>query len=280
MTKLLLPFLFTSLLFAGTISGIAVTIDDEPITLYEFKQEQDISKKSIKETLDSLIRLKLEELEAKKRHISVSNEEVLDELKKMAQKNNLTLTQLYEAMGSARNLTESQIKQKTKERLLKSKLFNAIAMSQIQEPTDEEVNEYYKLHIDKYKTAKKIDTIVYSSSSKQALLEKMSNPMMNIPSVNTQNITIDPSKIDQRVASIILQTKSNQFTPVLPNAGENGYITFYVLKKKDITTQPLESVRPQVENKIIEEKREQVLSEHFQRMRTNADIKILRLPKE
>ena len=34
------------------------------------------------------------------------------------------------------------------------------------------------------------------------------------------------------------------------------------------------------ENKIMEDKREHILNEHFQRMRVNADIKVLRLPKE
>ena len=57
-------------------------------------------------------------------------------------------------------------------------------------------------------------------------------------------------------------------------------MSFYVMQKNDINTPPLELIRTQVENSLMEEKREQILNEHFQRMRVKADIKVLRLPEE
>lgn len=280
MKKLLLTLLFAPLLFAEPISGIAITMDDELITLYEIEKEMEISQTSLKQSVDALIRLKLEHIEAQQRNISVTNSEVLDELKKMAANNNITLPQLYEAMQSTKHLSESETKEKIKEKLLKDKLYNAIAMSQMQEPTDEEIKEYYNLHLDEYAIAKSVDAVLYTSLSKESLETKIANPMMNIPSVNKENIVVELANINQRVASIISKTKNNNFTPILPKIGGQGHMSFYILKQNDITTPTLESIRPQVENKIMEDKREQVLSEHFQRMRVNADIKVLRLPKE
>ena len=275
-------FLFPLLLLAqdsNIISGIAITIDEEVITLYEIKQERALSHRSVKQTVDQLIRLKLEHLEAKKRNISVSNQEVLDDLKQMAGKNNLTLSQLYEAMNSANNLTESQVKKKTKEKLLKDKLFNAIAMSEMEEPTEEEAEEYYELHLDDYTAPRNIDATLYSSKSKQDLQQKISNPMLYLPSVTTENIELETAKINPRLADILIKTKENHFTPILPQ-GQNGHMAFYVVKKKDINTPPLSLIQTQIENKIMEAKREQILGEHFQRMRVNANIRVLRLPKE
>ena len=280
MKKLILSLLLSPILFADIIGGIAVTVDDETITLYEIKQEQAVTQLSIKQTVDLLIRTKLEKIEAKKRNVSVSNQEVLDDLNKMADQNNMTLTQLYEAMSSVRHLSESQTKVKTREKLLKQKLFNAIAMSQMEEPTEEELEEYYNLHLDEYQTPKTIDTMLYTSSNKEALEQKISNPMMNLPSVQTQAQTVETAKINPRLAQLLVRTKDGSFTPVLPQMGGTGHMAFYVMKKNELNTPPLELVQDQLQAKIMDEKREQVLSEHFQRMRVNADIKVLRLPEE
>lgn len=269
-----------AVLCAEIIDGIAITIDDEPITLYEIKQEQDLTKQSVKVTVDTLIRSKLEQIEAKKRSITVSNREVLDDLKKMAEQNNMTLPQLYEAMNSVRHLSESQTKAKTKEKLLKQKLFNAIAISKMEEPTEDELLEYYELHLSEYQAPKSIDTILYKSPDQNALQQKISSPMMSIPSVTTEKVSLEVAKINPRLADLLIKTENGHFTPVLPQMGESGYMSFYVMQKNDINTPPLELIRPQVENKLMEDKREQILNEHFQRMRVKADIKVLRLPKE
>jgi len=281
MRKFFLTLLLTSLLFAeeNIIEGISITVDDEIITLYEIKEEQSISKLPMKKVVDQLIRLKLENIEAKKRHISVTNQDVLDDLKKMAESNNLTLAQLYDAMGSTRHLSESQIKKKTKEKLLKDKLFNAIAMSEMEEPTYDEVSEYYDLHLEDYTAPRSINATIYSSPSKQDLQRKLSNPMLYLPSVTTEKVELETAKINPRPADILVKTKEQTFSPILPK-GKNAHMVFYVTKKNDINTPPLSLIRAQVENKIMENKREQILGEHFQRMRVNARIKVLRLPKE
>lgn len=279
MKKLFLSLLLAPLLSAEIINAIAVTVDNETITLYEIKQEQALTQLSIKETVDQLIRAKLEEIEAKKRQIDVSNQEVLDELKKMAEQNSMSLSQLYEAMSSTRHLSESQTKEKTKEKLLKQKLFNAIAMAKMDEPTDQEVQEYYQLHLKEYELPKSVDTVLYSSVDQNLLKEKIANPMMSFPGVSTENMTVELAKINPRLAEILVATDSGSFTPVLPQMGGSGYMSFYLLRKNETVTPELEQVREQVENKIMQDKREQILNEHFQRMRVNADIKILRLPE-
>jgi len=279
MNKLLLLFSFAPLLFADTIGGIAVTVDDETITLYEIKQEQEISKQNIKNTVDQLIREKLEHIEAKKRNISVSNQEVLDDLNKMAEQNNMTLTQLFEAMSSVRHLSESQTKRKTKEKILKEKLFNAIAMSQIEEPTEDEIQEFYELHLSEYQIPKSIDTVVYLCEDKNALQQKISNPMMYLPQVTTQNQTLQTAKMNPRLVQLLMKTSDSSFTPILPQMGKSGHMAFYVLRKNELNSPSLEVIRPQVQNQMVQANREQILNDHFQRMRLNADVKVLRLPE-
>ncbi len=280
MNKILLTFLLAPFLFAKIISGVAVTVDDEIITLYEIQKEQSLSKQDVSKTVDTLIRMKLEQAEAKKRDIVISNTEVLEDLKNIAQQNNMNLSQLYEAINSSRGLTESQIKDKTRERLLKKKLFNAIAMSQMDEPTDEEIQEYYNLHQNEYTTPKYINTLVYSSNDKQALSQKMSNPMMHLPQVISQETKFELAKINPRLAELLIKTKDYTFSPILPQGENAGYMAIYVQEKLDISTPSLDLIRPQVQKKIMEINREHILNDHFQRIRIKANIKIIRLPQE
>ena len=279
MKKLFLSLLLTPLLFAEIINGIAVTVDEETITLYDIRQEQTLTQLSTKETVDLLIRARLEQVEAKKRGLDVSNQEIIDDLNKMAAQNNMSLEQLYEAMSSARHLSEFQTKEKTKEKLLKQKLFDAIAMSKMDEATDEEVQEYYNLHLHEYQMPKFIDAVVYSSVDQSVLQQKIANPMMNISGIQTENVTLETAKINPRLAEILISTETGHFTPLLPQMGESGYMAFYLLSKNEPVTPELEQVRAQVENKIMQEKRDHILNEHFQRLRINADIKVLRLPE-
>jgi hypothetical protein len=48
--------------------------------------------------------------------------------------------------------------------------------------------------------------------------------------------------------------------------------------KQNLVTESLDTVRPQITNMIMGEKRNQVLNDYFTRLRLSADIKILRLP--
>ncbi len=281
MKNLFLTLLFSPLLFSDIVGGIALTVDGEPITLYEIKQEQELSQQNVKKTVDILIRTKLEKIEAKNRNVTVTNAEVLEDLKKMAEQNNMSLSQLYETMRSSRHLSESQTKAKTKEKLRKQKLFDAIAMSQMEEPTQEELEEYYKLHLAEYQMPNSIDAMVYTSSDKDALERKISNPMINLPSVQMQNQTIEMAKVNPQLAQLLINTKTGSFTQILPPMAQNqGYMAFYIMNKNDVNTPALALVQNQIQASIMNKKRDQVLSEHFQRMRMNADIKVLRLPEE
>ena len=279
MKKLFLLLLLTSLSYADIIDGIALTINNEAITLYEIQQERKINKQSVKKAVDNLIRTKLEKIEADKRGITVSNRDVLDDIKNIAKQNNMTLAQFYEAMSSVRNLSESQTKERTREKLLKQKLFNAVTRSQLEKPTDEELEEYYNLHLHEYQTPTSIDTILYQSQSQEALKQKISNPMMNVSNVTIENTRVDLARINPRLAQLLIETEDGKFTPVLPRPGAGGSMVFYVLNKNDIKTPSLEEIRSQVEGQLIQDQREHIVNEHFQRMRINANIKIIRLPK-
>ncbi|MGD9970844.1 MAG: peptidylprolyl isomerase [Sulfuricurvum sp.] len=278
MRPAILSTLLATHLFGATIGGVAVMVKDTPITMYEVQQEMKQSGTDAKQSADTLIRKKLEQLEAQEKKITVSSTEVHDEIARMAEQNHLTEEQFLNAMQTVRGLNETDLKAKVEENIKGQKLYSAIAFSKMAQPTPEEEAEYYQLHIDDFSQPESFDVTEYTSNSQEAIAAKIANPMQNIDSISSKDESLAFASIHPQLAQILNKTAVGKFSPILPN-GQNGFVCFYIKEKNNVVTENLDSVRPQVSNAILSDKRNQVLNDYFTRLRLNADIKILRLPE-
>lgn len=278
MRPLLLSTLLASYLWSAPVGGVSVLVKNSPITLYEIQQEMKQSGTDAKQSADTLIRKKLEQLEAEEKKITVTSAEVTEEIGKMAAQNNLSIEQFYNAMQNVRGLSEKDLKLKVEETLKGQKLYSAIAFSKMAQPTPEEEAEYYQLHLDDFSKPESFDVTTYVSPSQEALAAKIADPMHNIENIETKQENIPYGSIHPQLAQILNKTAVGSFSPILPN-GKNGFMSFYVQEKQNVVTENLESIRPQIANAILAEKRNQVLNDYFTRLRLNAEIKILRLPE-
>lgn len=276
MWKYLIPFLIASSAYSDFVNGVAIIVKDEPITLYEIKQEVQKSQKSVKEVADELIRKKLEAIEIKERDIKVTSQEIHDDLEAMARQNNMSVLQLYEVMQNMNQLNSDELKEKIKEKILAQKLYQAISYSKMVPPTELEKEQYYKLNIDQFSYPESYSLIIYHSSTKEKLAEKLADPMFFSSDVRSEEALLEHSKIDPQLAMMLNQTKEDHFTPIMPSP-QGGFVSFFVKNKNNLNTQPLESVGAQIENMIMQKKRQSVLNDFFQRLRLNSDIKMLRL---
>lgn len=278
MIKYLFLAILTLNVYARTVDGVAILVQDKPITMYDIRTEMHNSGQPTEKVVDLLIRKKLEEIEAEERHIGVSKEEVFKDLQMMAEQNKMSVIQLYEAFQSSRGLSEEELKAKIKEKLLNQKLYSAIAFSHMEEPTPEEEEEYYHLHPEEFTHHERFDVTVYSAALKAKLQEKIDNPMFYSPEIQSENSTFEYASINPRLADLLNKTPLNSFTPILPSP-QGGYMSFYLKEKSQATSQPLDAVRAQIANAIMADKREQVLTDYFSRLRLNADVRIIRLPE-
>jgi len=278
MVKLLLILIFSSLLSAKVYDGVAVVVEDKAITLLDIKKEMQAGHLSAKQASDILIRKKLEALEISQRNISVSSSEVYDDIKKMADSNSMTISQLYDAIREQNGLSSEDFKAKIKQKLLSQKLYVAIAMSSLSEPTDEEIKEYYELHKKRFNHPESFSVIISESKDKNKLQEKVDNPMFYAPDIKTQEQVLPYNKISPQLAAILQKTPQDHFTSVLPN-GKGGFMCCYVKSTTKAKKVDLATLKPQIINAIMADKREAVLSDYFARLRDNADINIIRLPK-
>lgn len=278
MRSLTLSALLATFLWSAPIGGVAVLVKNSPITLFEVQQEMKLSGTDAKQSADTLIRKKLEQLEASEKKITVSSTEINEELARMAAQNNLSQEQFLNAMQTVRGLSEKDLRARIEESVRGQKLYSAIAFSKMGQPTAEEENEYYQLHLDEFSRPESFDVTTYISPSQEALTAKIADPMRHIDIIQSKDENIPYNKINPQLAQILNKTPNGSFSPILPN-GKNGFMSFYIRDKNNVITENLESIRPQISNAIVGEKRNQVLNDYFTRLRLSADIKVVRLPE-
>jgi len=277
MSKIFLSLLFVISLNAQLIDGVSIVVKGEAITLYELKKEMELSGLSAKRSSDALIRKALEKAETRERKISVSSGEVYDDIKKTAQRNNMSVSDFYEAVREANGLSSSELKEKIKHKLLSQKLYNAIAYSSISRPKENEIEEYFELHKENFSHPSAFTAIIYQGKDKNRLQEKVDNPMFYSPDIamNEQNLPYD--RISPELASLLERTPLNHFSPIVPD-GKGGYMSFYIKNIESAKQAGVEGVREQIIKQIMSTKREQVLGDYFARLRHNADINVIRMP--
>ncbi|NOR58029.1 MAG: peptidyl-prolyl cis-trans isomerase [Sulfurimonas sp.] len=275
MYKIFLTIILAATLSAEIVDGVAVVVKGSAITLYDIKKEMQTSRADSKTATDTLIRKTLENQEIKERKISVSSGEVYDDIKKTAKRNKLSVGEFYEAVRNSSGLTSEELKEKIKEKLLSQKLYSAIAYSGISEPTEDEIEAYFKAHKNDFAHPSGFKVVIYQSKDKQRLQEKIDNPMFYSPEITSNEQDLPYDRISPELASLLERTALNTFTAAIPD-GKGGYMSFYVKEIETAKETGLESVRSQIMNMIAAEQREQVLGDYFARLRHNADIKMIR----
>jgi peptidyl-prolyl cis-trans isomerase SurA len=278
MYKLLLPLILVTLLNAEVYDGVAIVVKDKAITLLDIEKEMEASKVDETKASDILIRQKLEEIETVERNIVVESSEVYDDIKEMAARNNMSISDFYDAVRDANGVNSTELKEKVRQKLLSQKLYSAIAYSALSEPSESEIEEYYNLHNDDFKHPAAFTVIIYDAADKERLQEKVDNPMFYSPEIQTNEQVLPYDKISPELASLLQRTALNKFTPVVPN-GKGGFMSFYMKAIESAKESGLASVRSQIVNAIMADKRELVLSDYFARLRHNAEINMIRTVK-
>jgi len=275
MKNIILTILLTFTLNAQLVDAVALIVKGSAITLYDIKKEIKNSKVKESQAIDILVRKKLEELEIKERNIKVASGEVYDDIKKTADRNNMSINDFYEAVRDANGMNSTELKAQIKQKLLSQKLYSAIAYSSVSQPDEDDITEYYELHKNDFAHPSSFDVVIYATKSKSRLQEKIDNPMFYSPDIQTNEQKLPYDRISPELAGLLEKTAPNTFTSVVPD-GKGGYMSFYVKSIESAKESGIDSVRSQIVNLIMGSKREQVLGEYFTRLKLNADIQTIR----
>ncbi|OCL97336.1 peptidylprolyl isomerase [Arcobacter porcinus] len=273
--KKILPIIF--LLFytlnANTVNGIAVIVNDDPITLYDIKE--DMKKRDVDEnnSVSYLIDKLLFEQLVKENSISVDIFEIEDYIKNLADSNGMDVYS-FKSIIKQKYPDYSKFEEDVKDSVTRQKLIKKLVRGQLAIATDEDLKLYYEKNIQKFQTAEYFDVTQYSSTNRELLIEKVSNPMKVINGIQSNSTRISSKDIHAQLQYVLTTTDVNSFTPIFVT--NNQFVTLYIIKKEGSVALNFEAVKNKIFGEIMEQRERVFLENQFEKQKLKADIKVIR----
>lgn len=265
--------LFITSGFSAMIGGISMSVDNEPITIYEIKNFSKQNNISTQEAVNMLVQSKIEDIEIKKLGIVISPYDVEEKLKEIAKQNGMDYEAFKKAL-IAEGQSEQALKQDIENKLKRDQLYKKIVSSKLKKPDEEELKSYYEQHKSEFNMPTSVDLIEYLSPSMQALELQQKQPMINMENIQVTTKTIDLKSINPQLAQLLTKTQEGTFTPVL-NLGNQGGM-FFIQKKRDIQKVSYEMAKGTIFEAIMKSKEQAALVEYFEKKKSEANVKVVR----
>ncbi|QOR00940.1 MULTISPECIES: peptidyl-prolyl cis-trans isomerase [unclassified Campylobacter] len=275
MKKFLLSCCFTAnILYAQTLGGVAMVVENQPITLYDIKQTmKQLQTNDKQKAIAFLVDDKIQQSEAQKLGINVSTFELNEKLAQIAKGNKTDINGL-QAKIEKDGLNFDVFKNQVRKDIEREKLYRSIMQNAKINIDDEAIKHFYENNLDKFSTFSNIDLVVYNSTNPELLQQLAQNPMYKNAQIKSKAISLNAANIDPRLLALLNNTKIGEFTPVLN--GENAYIVYFIKEKYGKNPIDFDLIKDQVSNAYILSQKEQALKNHLDKIRANAHIEELR----
>ncbi|MBR0070890.1 MAG: peptidyl-prolyl cis-trans isomerase [Campylobacter sp.] len=274
MTKkflLILAFAFVSA-NADVVNSVIAVVENEPITNYELAQVKKERRVSDAEALEILINSKVKTAEIKKRGIMVNSYEIDQRIAAIAAQNNMSVEALH-AAAAKDGISKAKFREDIKNSLQEEKLYGAFENEIRKSVTPENVRQFYNQNLSLFTTFDSVTLTRFIAKSADRLNAVLKNPNARPSGVHVQKGTLKNSQMDEGLRYIITNVAQGEFSPVIPTA--NGYETFYVNSKSGVQTADFESVQEKAIEAYVLSKRQQMLKEFNERLRSNANVCIV-----
>jgi len=265
--KLLISVFLVFSLYGKVIDKIDVIVNDIPITSYDISQVEKKLNIDKNQAISYLIDQSIIKSAIKDRGIYVDEFDIDNAMRKIAQKNGMSLFNFKTYLLEKGQLND--LKAQLKKKLEMEKLFEALNIR----VTQDDVKNYFKIHKDEFKVASKIEVTEYSSKDKNALLEVIKNPLMQNNNVSIKDITLNSDKINPKLIQFLSKYKEGSFTPIV-NMGDK-LVSFYIIKKEGDKLMDFKSVEGEIYQKLMQQKQQMAIKDFVAKLKAKANIQIL-----
>ena len=274
MYKLFLALLVSSgILFADTENGLALTVNDEPITIYDINKTMVDNKLGKNEAVSLLIDKALYEQTVRENNISADVFEINDYIEKLANANGMDLYS-FKSVVKQKYGNYELFENEAKEAVIRQKLIQKIVKGQLPIATQEDMELYYEKNKNQFSTSKSYEVIQYTSKNKASLTSAINNPMIIAADVGKTPIKLNIENLQPQMQYLLNETKTNSFTPIF--TANKQFISLFLTRKEGTTTLGFESVKTKVFNDIMTLREKKHLKDYFEKQKLTADIKIVR----
>lgn len=272
MKKLAIFALFSVILNANIIDGIAIKVDGNIITKYEITQLQKSQNLPKEKATQALIDEKLKENEIKRLGIKVDDERIENEINSIAMANKITRAELESALQKQK-INLDTYKAELKEHITNRELMQRILQTNSALASESDLQAFYEKNKNDFKIPTKVKVTSYASNSDVELQRFLQNPLLLNPSIQSKDEEIDVRTLPAQVMGIFLDTPIKNFTPVL-NSGST-LIVFFIKEKGGWEVLPFESAKTMVMQKYSQARESEILNEYFSKIKANANIEVI-----
>lgn len=271
MNKLFLLLFLTlgTFTYAKMVDGIALIVEGEAITTAEIRAVRSQMGVSKDKAIDLLIQDRLQK--AAMKDITVSEDEVDSKIAEIAKQNKITIRKMQKVLKQE-GTSWVHYRTSVRESLKKAHFYQDVVVASIPDPTEDELKLFYNNHKQQFTIPKAIRLIEYSAKTEKALQSLIKRHKTK--GIHSKRVVKHTKSLDLELLSMFLQTPKNGFTKIL-NAGDK-YITYKVLSSYGKRTMPFEVAKTAVTAAWKQEQQGKALKDYFEKLRTRADIQILR----
>ncbi|AFI06060.1 SurA N-terminal domain-containing protein [Helicobacter cetorum] len=255
------------------VGGISLLVNGSPITLYQIQEEQEKSKVSKAQARDHLIAERIKNQEIERLKIHVDDDRLDQEMDMIARQQGMDLDHFKQMI-----MSEGQYKayrEQLKEHLEMQELLRNILLTNVDTSSETKMREYYNQHREQFSIPTQVETVRYTSSNQQDLERAMTDPNLEVPGVSKANEKIEMKTLNPQIAQVFISHAQGSFTPIM-NGGGGQFITFYIKEKIGKNEVSFSQAKQFIAQKLVEESKDKILEEHFEKLRIKAKIVMIR----
>ena len=274
MYKFFLAFLLcSSLSLAGVINGVALTVNDDPITLYDIDQTMVTKNINKNQAVSLLVDKILYDQLLQKNNITADIFDVNEYVEKLAKSNNMDIF-AFKSIVRQKYPDYSVFEAETKNVVTRQKLIKKLVQGQLKIATEEDMKLHYENNQNKYTTIKTVEAIQYLTNKKSSLLAVIKSPLLVPQDVQRNPLTLQVKDLDPQMQYLLNNTNQNSFTPIFTS--NKMYNALFIIKKEGVDTLDFEVVKNKVFNEVMALREKKYLKDFFEKQKLTADIKIIR----
>ena len=273
MHKTILPLFIlitlTVTLPAKIVDGIALIVEGEVITTAEIRAigtQLRISKAKVTELL---IQDRLQKVAMK--DISIPEETIDAKIKKIAAQNAISIPKMQKILKQ-QGTSWVQYRKSIREALKKEKFYQEKVIPSIPTPSQDELKLFYRNNKKSFDIPSSMNLTEYSASTEEKIKQFLHTYKTSY--VKSLKVTKSTKDMEPTLLNMLLQTPKGKYTSPI-NAGDR-YIVYKVRSAQGTMSMPFEFAQGAVVAKWKQEQQSKALKDYFEKMKTRADIQILR----
>jgi len=255
---------------AKMVNGIAMIVNGEAITTSEIRAVEQQMGLSKKQAIDILVQDRLQKSAMKK--ISIPESDVDAKISQIAAQNNVSVPKMQQ-MLKQQGTSWTKYRKAIKESLKKQKFYREKVAATLPKPSEDELRIFYENHKKEFIIPTSVSLIEYSAKSEQAMKDFLRTKKKG-HGVKSRSVKKSTSNLNSALLGTILQTQNGSFTRPF-NAGDR-YISYKVISKNGQKSMSFEDAKGAVAARWRQQQQGKALKDYFEKMKTNADIKVIR----